>query len=119
MKTMNRKALLLAGICALALASTAYAEKGAETLRFRKGSPPAKTEAALAIAHQCPNCTDTLATVVDKATKGPNHLVSKVARHNCTVCDTKILTAGAGKAKRDVAIHTCNGEVKPFCCAKN
>jgi hypothetical protein len=121
MKTTNRKSLLVASVCALGLTfgTAAYAEKGAETLlKLTKGAVPAKAEAA-PMAHKCANCKDTLVTVVDKATKGPNHLVSKVTRHECAGCDTKIVTDGAGKAKKDVSIHTCGADVKAVCCASN
>jgi hypothetical protein len=79
------------------------------------------TAPALAVAtvHKCTLCTDTLVTVVDKGTKGPNHLVAKAFHHNCVGCDTKFVTEGTGKAKKDVAIHSCNAEVKPLCCAMN
>jgi hypothetical protein len=121
MKTINRKSLLLAGICALALSlgSTVFAEKGAEALVGLPKAPPTKIVAAVPAPHMCANCTDTLVNVVDKATKGPNHLVTKVAQHNCPGCSTKISIEGTGKAKRDVAIHSCNAEVKPICCVKN
>ena len=75
--------------------------------------------AAAFLAHKCADCTDTLVTVVDKSTKGPNHLVTKVVRHNCAGCDTKIVTEGTSKARHDVAIHSCNAKLKPLCCAKN
>jgi hypothetical protein len=120
MKSFNRNSLLIAGVCALALTfgTVVYAEKGAETLvRLTKGSAVTPAQVAAPMAHKCANCTDSLVTVVDKGTKGPNHLVSKVARHNCAGCDTKIVTEGTGKAKRDVATHSCNAEVKPLCCA--
>lgn len=57
--------------------------------------------------------------VADKATKGPNHLVTRVARHECASCDTKTFTEGAGKVKKDVAIHICGADVKAACCASN
>jgi hypothetical protein len=75
--------------------------------------------AAATALHKCANCTDTLVSVVDKGTKGPNHLITKASRHNCAACDTKIVSAGTGKAAKDVAIHRCNAEVKPLCCAIN
>jgi hypothetical protein len=75
--------------------------------------------AAFSAVHKCADCTDTWVTVVDKGTKGPNHLVTKVSRHNCAACDTKITVVGTGKAKHDVATHSCNAEVKPLCCAIN
>jgi hypothetical protein len=122
MKTMNRKSLLVAGVCAFALSlgTAAYAEKGAETLvRLTKGAVPVKAEAAAPVAHKCANCTDSIVSVVDKGTKGPNHLVTRVVKHNCTTCSTTIATEGSGKAKHDVAIHTCGADVKAACCAIN
>ena len=122
MKTINRKSLLIAGLCSLALSfgTLAYAEKGAEALvRASKASSPAKTEPAAMAAHKCANCTDSIVSVVDKGTKGPNHLVTRVVKHNCTTCSTTIATEGSGKAKHDVAIHTCGADVKAACCASN
>ena len=104
MKTMTRKNLLTAGLCALALSfgTLAYAEKGAETLvRLAKGTAPATPVAAATdTAHKCAACTDAYVTVVDRGTKGPNHLVSKVVRHNCSSCTTKFVTEGVGRAKK-------------------
>ena|ERR1051326_2792669 len=122
MKKVNRNRLFVAGLCVIALsfATAAYAEKGAERLlNAPKASINAPAQITTMAAHRCPSCTDTLVSVVDKGTKGPNHAVSKVVRHNCSSCDTKIVTEGTGKAKHDVAIHSCNGEVKPLCCARN
>ena len=122
MKTIYRKSLFISGLCAVALSfgTVAYAEKGAETLvRLTKGAPAAKVEAAAPMAHKCAKCSDTLISVVDKGTKGPNHLVTKVSRHNCAACDTKLVTEGTGKAKKDVAMHTCAADPKAACCASN
>jgi len=122
MKRIDRKSLLLAGLCAVALSfgTVAHAEKGAEALvRLTKSAPPAQTEAAPAVAHKCSNCTDTFVSVVDKGTKGPNHLATRAVLHNCAACDTKIVTEGTGKAKRDVATHTCGAVVTPRCCTKS
>ena len=122
MKTINRKSLLVAGVCALALSfgTAAYAEKGGETLvRLTKSAAPAKAEAAAPIVHKCANCTESIVSVVDKGTKGPNHAVTKVVRHNCAACDTRIATKGEGKAKIQVAMHTCGADVKAACCATN
>jgi hypothetical protein len=122
MKTINRNSFLVAGLCALAFSfgTAAYAEKGAETLvRLTKGTASAKIEAAAPMTHKCANCTDSLVSVVDKGTKGPNQAATKVVRHNCTACSTKIATEGSGKAKHDIAIHTCALDVKAACCASN
>jgi hypothetical protein len=64
-------------------------------------------------------CKDAFVSVVDYGTKGPNHLVSNVARHECGACNTKITTEGTGKAKKDVAIHSCGMDVNAACCASN
>jgi hypothetical protein len=120
MKTFNRKSFPVASLCTLALSlgTVAYAEKGAEGLAtFTKPSAPAVTQVAAPMAHKCASCTDTLVSLVDKGTKGPNHLVTKVVRRNCAASNTKIVTEGTGKAKYDVATHSCNSEVKPVCCA--
>jgi hypothetical protein len=122
MKSINRKSLLTAAVCALALSfgTAAYAEKGAETLvRLTRGSAPDKTEIVAQPAHKCANCTDSLISVVDNGTKGPNHLVTKVVHHNCSACDTKFTTQGTGKAKQLVAMHTCGADLKAACCAAN
>jgi hypothetical protein len=122
MKTINRKTVLLAGLCALAFSfgTVAYGEKGSEALvRLTKSAPPATTEAAPDMAHKCSTCTDTFVTDVDKSTKGPNHLVTKAVRHNCAACSTTITTEGNGKAARDVATHNCGAVTKPTCCTKS
>jgi hypothetical protein len=56
---------------------------------------------------------------VDYGTKGPNHAVTKVVKHNCTDCATKISTQGNGKAAKQVAIHNCGADAKAACCASN
>src|ERR1051326_9501666 len=103
MKSFNRKSLLIAGVCALALTfgTVAYAEKGAETLvRLTKGSAVAPAQMAAPTAHKCASCTDSVVSKVDYGTKGPNHAVTKVATHNCTACSTTISTVGTGKAAK-------------------
>ena len=120
MKTTNRTSILVASLCALALSlgSAAYAEKGAEALvRRTNATAPANAEAAALPADTCAMCTDSLVSVVDKSTKGPNFAVTKVVRHNCPACETTLSVQGTGKAAREVATHTCGGEVNAACCA--
>jgi hypothetical protein len=129
MKTTNRKSLLVAAVCAVALSfgTAAYAEKGAEALlRLGKGAAPANTGPVAVTAHACVGCTDTFVRVADNGAKGANRLLSGAnglttytVRHDCAGCDTKIVTQGAGKAKKDMAIHTCGANVKAACCASN
>jgi hypothetical protein len=116
-------------VAALTIAGTAIAQRqlvggdgiaASPKVRAQLNERTAATALAAApTAHKCALCTETLVTVVDKGTKGPNHLVTKAFRHNCAGCNTKFVTEGTGKAKNDVAIHSCNAEVKPLCCAMN
>src|SRR5262245_17554376 len=127
MKTTNRiPALILGATFALGISLTGAtaAQKGDGALLLI--GKPSKAVAATAVApaasttHRCGLCGDVFVTVVDKATKGPNHTVKKVAQHTCPACETKIVTTGVGKAKRDVAIHSCGTvEAAAVCCATN
>jgi len=122
---MNRfHTLIIAAACTATLAGfglTARAEKGAETLvrltSASRATAPSATAATPAAIHRCPMCTDTLATVIDKSTKGPRHEIKTVARHNCAFCETKIVTKGDGKAKYDTVVHTCATRSPSLCCA--
>jgi hypothetical protein len=96
--------------------TTAASPKVQAQLDDRKATLNTARETA---RHLCSDCTDTIVTSVDKATKGGKQLVSNVIRHACAACDTRIVTTGVGKAKQDVAIHSCKSEAKPLCCAKN
>jgi hypothetical protein len=129
MKTTNLKftarisAILVIAAAMVSMANAASNEKGAERLvALTKASraPEAAKAPAIMPAHRCPSCTDTLVTIVDKTTKGPNHEVRKVARHGCAGCETRIVTQGVGKAKHDVTLHTCGTTgTAPACCASN
>lgn len=124
LKTTARiSAILVITAVSVSLANAGSNEKGAERLvsltKASKASAPAATAVAMP-GHTCAACTDTLVTIVDKTTKGPNHEVRKVARHGCTDCQTRIVTQGVGKAKHDVTIHTCGTTgAAPVCCASN
>jgi hypothetical protein len=103
--------------------TAASSEKGAERLvtltkSSRAMSSPA-VPAAVATVHRCPTCTDALVQIVDKATKGPNHLVRNLARHNCSTCGTELVTNGSGKAAATVAMHSCGASEDANCCAMN
>ena len=121
--TARISAILVIAAATVSLVSAASSEKGAERLvALTKASkaPEVATAPAMMPAHRCPSCTDTLVTIVDNTTKGPNHEVRKVARHGCADCQTRIVTEGVGKAKHDVTIHTCGTTGSaPVCCASN
>jgi hypothetical protein len=134
MKTTYRMFMMATVVAGLAVIGQANAQSQIAADNGIAASPKARAQlnerkaqlnsavaapAAVAPAHKCADCTDTWVTVVDKGTKGPNHLVTKVSRHNCAACDTKITVVGTGKAKHDVAAHSCNAELRPLCCAMN
>lgn len=56
---------------------------------------------------QCAKCTDTVTTRVDSLARGANKPVVQVVSHNCHSCATEWKTVGTGKAKKSVAMHTC------------
>jgi hypothetical protein len=124
MRTNYRISIMAAVVAALTIAGTASAQRQLVGEDGIAASPKVRAQfnerttapaiAAPATVHKCAACTETLVTVVDKGTKGPNHLVTKAFRHNCAGCNTKFVTEGTGKAKKDVTIHTCNAEVKRF-----
>jgi uncharacterized protein with PIN domain len=104
--------------------TAASSQKGAERLvtltkSSRAMSSAAAPAAAVATVHRCPTCTDALVQIVDKATKGPNHLVRNLARHNCSTCGTELVTNGSGKAAATVAMHSCGASEDANCCAMN
>jgi hypothetical protein len=59
------------------------------------------------MAHKCANCTDTIVSKVDYGTKGPNHTVTKVVKHNRTDCSTLISLAAGPVANWDVSLFGC------------
>ncbi len=122
MKITNRKSLLIAGLCSLTLflGTGVYAEKGAESLaRQNRIAPPANVQPVPAISHACAKCSDQLAMIADQSAKGSQPSVRKVMRHGCSSCSTEIVTKGDGKARVNVALHSCGADVKAACCARH
>jgi len=121
MKAFIVKSLSLTSmvVLSLALGSSAYAEKGAETLvRLTSGTTPVKAAVVATASHKCGTCSDSLVSRKDYAAKVANQ-TQVVVRHNCNSCDTKIVTKGEGKAKSQVAMHACGADVKAACCTVN
>jgi hypothetical protein len=136
MKTMNRKSLLIAGLCALTVSfgtavhaqykpvgddGIAASPKVRQMLNERKASTAPAATAVRSMA--CPKCADIRTTEVNRQAKGAEILAGAATKtgtkHTCTDCSTKIVTAGTGKAKHSVALHTCGTDVKAVCCASN
>jgi hypothetical protein len=67
----------------------------------------------------CPKCKDTYTTVVGKSFKGmKREELETVVIHLCPNCETKIVTTGPGKSKKDKLVHSCKtcGSEDAFCC---
>jgi hypothetical protein len=67
----------------------------------------------------CPKCKDTYTTVVKTSFKGMKREELETAViHLCPSCETKIVTTGPGKSKKDKLVHSCKtcSSEDAFCC---
>jgi len=105
--------VLLGGVSVTARADGA---KGGATLLMR---PPAPAPASEYTSMPCPKCTSEWVTRAEVTTKGTTPVVAKYEKHGCNGCSTTIATSGIGKAKTEVASHTCTGcgAASVSCCA--
>jgi hypothetical protein len=55
----------------------------------------------------CPHCKDDYVVKMTKTSKGTEPEKAVLGTHMCQMCSTKLTTKGAGKAKTEVAEHTC------------
>jgi hypothetical protein len=84
--------------------------------------PASVTTTAAAPAMACPKCADVRIAKVSPQAKGAEIMTSTkqvTYSHACTSCETKLAVAGVGKAKHQVATHSCSMNVasNPNCCA--
>lgn len=71
---------------------------------------------------ECTLCKDKVVTVVETTGKGPKgQTLHTVVQHGCPSCADTLTTVGQGKAKTDVATHTCKAQAdgQRSCCLKN
>ena len=81
----------------------------------RSTAIPASTQSMAS----CARCKDSSVTVTEKNFKGSQLNSTKTAAaHLCPVCETKIVSEGAGKAKADKVVHTCGNSAgsAAACC---
>ena|SRR5947209_3631352 len=92
--------------------------KGAAKFLMKPAAPSA---ASVPASMTCAKCVDVYTTTRDLSARGANKPNTFVARHGCGGCSTLITTVGFGKAKQNVALHTCaSGAVQNAnCCARN
>jgi DNA-directed RNA polymerase subunit RPC12/RpoP len=108
-KDLNMKTIITLAIVALISATAARAEvitKGGASALMK--APTAKAGTPVA-AMKCATCKSEFVTVKVPTFKGSAPETSLVERHACTSCGTKWVTTGHGKAKVEVAKHTCGG----------
>lgn len=129
MKT-NLLSAILTAVAALTISTAAYAQykpvsddgiaaspKVRQMLNARKASAPAATPALA-----CSKCVDVLSGKLTPQAKGAETMTGTkqvTYAHGCGSCDTKLTVAGEGKAKHQVATHTCSMETASTagCCA--
>lgn len=103
------KTIVTLTIIALFAATAARAEvitKGGASALLKVS--PVKTEAA-APAMKCAMCKSEFVTAKTPSFKGTAPTAVTVERHACVSCGNKWVTSGHGKAKVEVAVHTCGG----------
>jgi hypothetical protein len=103
MKTLTRIVAVVA--IAAAFAFSVNADDGAKT---PKGKGPAVVAGENAVM-TCPKCKNDYSVKVTRPSKGTESEKAIVATHLCEKCSTKLVTKGGGKAKTEVALHTCGG----------
>jgi hypothetical protein len=86
-------------------------------LNERKASAPAATPAMA-----CGKCADVRSAKLTPQAKGAEIMTGAkqvTYVHGCGACDTKLTVAGEGKAKHQVATHTCSMDIAGTagCCA--
>jgi transposase-like protein len=117
-KLLNVGSFALAIALVTAFTATASAqEKGATKLLQSKSTQTVASETA---AMSCPQCKDSLVTVVEKPTKtGAKAVTSTVVRHECPGCKHTFTTTGHGKAKVTSLTQSCklDGGKDATCCA--
>ena len=101
-------------------ASAAEQLKGAQLLIGQKPDPA--TNYSLVIDHNanladCPACTNSAKPFSNNLGRGAFVKRGVTVTHECPACKTTITTAGAGKAKTSVAIHTCGNGAVAACCS--
>lgn len=111
--------LAVIGILSAPTAAQAQEKGATRLLPLKTVEDLQKVEAGDTVIATCPKCKDSYAAVATESYKGMNvdQLKTK-AIHLCPTCETKIVTAGEGKAATNSLVHTCNmcGSTEVTCC---
>lgn len=101
------KTTVTLAIAALLAATAAHAEvitKGGASGLMKATAPQTGKPAP---AMKCADCVSEFVIVKVPTFKGTVPGTAILERHGCKACGTKWVTTGHGKAKVDVAVHTC------------
>ena len=125
-RTINKTALTLGLTGTLILFAGSMITMNASDIPTGKGGaqflmkPDAPRTAMAAAPMKCAKCIDTYTMKRDLTARGANKPLTLVAEHQCGSCSTRITTTGVGKAKQDVALHTCGSGLGQnlTCCTR-
>jgi hypothetical protein len=102
-----KRILRIAAVIAFATAFV-FAVSAADDPKAPKGKGPKVVAGANAVM-TCPHCKTDFSVKTTKPSKGTRSEKAIIANHRCEKCSTKLVTKGEGKAKTEVAEHTCKG----------
>ena len=111
------KSTLLLAVLSVALAFTASSRaevitKGGASALMPKRAASVERNKSM----NCAKCTSDFYTAEVRAPKGSRPETVIIEKHRCEGCATRIETRGFGKAKNDVAVHTCSTCGTKTCC---
>ena len=98
--------LAIAGLFAATAGRAEVITKGGASALLK--APAVKAGSPVA-AMKCARCKSEFVTVKTSAFKGTAPTVAPAERHACASCGNNWITTGHGKAKVEVAVHTCGG----------
>src|SRR5436190_831452 len=116
MKTILTLTLAGTFVAALTAAADIQTAKGGARQLLTPAPVVEAAAAPAATAMACPKCSTAKLTYANTSRGGVTEFRS-VEQHVCPSCSTRIEAVGHGKAKKDVAIHTCAlAENNASCC---
>ncbi len=98
-------------VTALAVAAAFVFSVNADDVKVGKGKGVVAVPGESTLM-TCSHCKDDYVVKLTKPTKGTESDKALLGTHLCQMCSTKLITKGAGKAKTEVAEHTCKNCTK-------
>jgi hypothetical protein len=107
-KGENVKTFIRSMVVAAVAAAFVLNVSAADGAKTPKGKGPVVVAGENAVM-TCPKCKDDYLVKTTRPPKGTESEKAVIANHLCEKCSTKLVVKGEGKAKTDVAVHTCKG----------